>query len=137
MHFLVTGHTGFKGSWLVKLLVNLGHTVSGIALDPLEGGLYEKANLNRLMLNDFRQDIREYDFLNSTFQEVNPDVVIHLAAQPLVLESYKKPVETYETNVLGTLNVLRASENLSNLRAQLIVTTDKVYKNNPSVTKPM
>jgi CDP-glucose 4,6-dehydratase len=133
MHFLVTGHTGFKGSWLVKLLVNLGHTVSGIALDPLEGDLYEKANLGRLMLNDFRQDIREYELLNSIFQEVNPDVVMHLAAQPLVLESYKKPVETYETNVLGTLNVLRASENLSNLQAQLIVTTDKVYKNDPNV----
>ncbi len=133
MHFLITGHTGFKGSWLVKLLVNLGHTVSGIALDPLDGDLFKEANLTRFMLNDYRQDIRDFESLNSIFQKVNPEVVIHLAAQPLVLESYKKPVETYETNVLGTLNVLRASENLSKLRAQLIVTTDKVYKNNPSV----
>jgi CDP-glucose 4,6-dehydratase len=129
MHFLITGHTGFKGAWLSLILRERGHLVSGISLQPEVGSLFERAEINRFLEEDIRCDIRESTKLSLHFKEVNPDVVIHLAAQALVRESYKHPVSTIETNVLGTLNVLKASQQISNLRAQLIITTDKVYKN--------
>lgn len=129
MHYLITGHTGFKGAWLTLLLLSRGHTVSGISLDPELGSLFETAQLHELIQGDYRIDIRDSDALNNALKRINPDVLIHLAAQPLVRRSYRDPRETYETNVNGTLNVLEASQNLSNLRARLIITTDKVYKN--------
>ena len=129
MHFLITGHTGFKGSWLTVLLRERGHTVSGISLEPEIDSLYEVANLKELLENDIRCDIRDFNQLDTNFKKVKPEVVIHLAAQALVGESYKSPIETFEVNVLGTLNVLRSSQSLGSLKAQLIVTTDKVYKN--------
>jgi CDP-glucose 4,6-dehydratase len=133
VHFLITGHTGFKGSWLSQLLANMGHSVSGVSLDPKDNELFVKARLSEILINDFRQDIRNFQEIDIIFQKVNPDIVIHLAAQPLVLESYRDPVGTFETNVIGTMNILRASDNLKNLRARLIVTTDKVYKNDPKI----
>ncbi len=129
MHFLITGHTGFKGAWLTLLLKHRGHTVSGISLDPIPGALFEKTELTELMENDFRLDIRDFNKLQSAFKLINPDVVIHMAAQPLVRESYRDPLTTFETNVIGTLNVLRSSQQISCLKALVIVTTDKVYKN--------
>lgn len=129
MHFLVTGHTGFKGAWLVHLLHSRGHSISGISLDPEAGSLFEINETSRLMKHDIRCDIRNYDLIKNHFLRINPDVVIHLAAQALVKESYKNPLDTFQTNVNGTLNILRASQDLKNLKAQLIVTTDKVYKN--------
>lgn len=129
MHFLITGHTGFKGAWLSLLLHQRGHQVSGISLNPVGGSLFEGAQISDLLENDIRCDIRESVKLSSHFEEINPDVVIHLAAQSLVRESYKNPLSTFETNVFGTLNVLRASQQVESLKAQLIVTTDKVYKN--------
>lgn len=129
MHYLITGHTGFKGAWLTLLLLYRGHTVSGISLDPAQGALFEVAKLHDLVENDFRIDIRDFSALSDAMNSINPDVLIHLAAQPLVRKSYRDPRETFETNVNGTLNVLDASQNLSNLRARLIITTDKVYKN--------
>jgi CDP-glucose 4,6-dehydratase len=129
MHYLITGHTGFKGSWLALLLKTFGHQVSGISLDPIQKSLFNQAYLSNIFDNDIRHDIREKNTLLEKIKGINPEVLIHLAAQPLVRESYKIPVETFETNVLGTLNVLKSTENLSNLRAGLIVTTDKVYKN--------
>lgn len=129
MNYLVTGHTGFKGSWLSLMLQMQGHTVSGISLDPAEKSLFNQANLSNLFQNDLRIDIRKSAELSSAVKKIDPEVIIHLAAQPLVRESYKDPVGTFETNVLGTLNLLEATKALTNLRATLVITTDKVYKN--------
>jgi len=129
MHYLVTGHTGFKGSWLSLMLQMQGHAVSGISLDPLEKSHFNQANLGEIFENDFRIDIRNSKELTQAIEKIQPEVIIHLAAQPLVRESYKDPIGTFETNVLGTLNVLEATKGLSNLKATLIITTDKVYKN--------
>lgn len=129
MHYLITGHTGFKGSWLSQLLVAQGHEVSGISLDPKVNDLFTIARLRELFTHDIREDIRNYQSLEKIFTKISPDVLIHFAAQPLVLESYRDPVGTYETNVNGTLNVLRASEVSQSLKARLIITTDKVYRN--------
>ena len=129
MHFLITGHTGFKGAWLSLILHQRGHFVSGISLDPKVGSLFEQAGIEKFLQNDVRCDIRESSELSSHFKQISPDVVIHLAAQALVRESYKNPRVTFETNAIGTLNVLNASQQINDLRAQLIITTDKVYKN--------
>lgn len=129
MHYLITGHTGFKGSWLSLMLEMQGHKVSGISLDPTEKSLFNQANLHEIFQNDLRIDIRDGAAVKETIKKINPEVLIHLAAQPLVRESYRIPVETFDINVIGTLNVLEASRELKNLKAALIVTTDKVYKN--------
>jgi CDP-glucose 4,6-dehydratase len=129
MHFLITGHTGFKGAWLSMLLQMRGHTVSGIALDPERDSLFVRAEVRKFLENDVRCDIRDSSKITSHFEDINPDVVIHLAAKALVRESYKNPLDTYETNVMGTLNILKASQQIRDLKAQLIITTDKVYKN--------
>lgn len=129
MHYLVTGHTGFKGAWLSLQLNLLGHKVSGIALDPVEKSLFNDANLSKIFEHDFRVDIRDSKKIKEAVFKVNPDVLIHLAAQPLVRESYRIPTETVEINVIGTLNVLDAIRYLDGLKAALIITTDKVYKN--------
>ncbi len=129
MHYLITGHTGFKGSWLALMLQMQGHTVSGISLNPQQTSLFNQANLNEIFEHDLRLDIRKSQELQGAIRKINPDVIVHLAAQPLVRESYRDPVETFNTNVLGTLNVLEATKGLLNLKATLIITTDKVYKN--------
>ena len=129
MHYLVTGHTGFKGSWLSLMLQMQGHTVSGISLDPPKKSLFNQANLSNLFQNDLRIDIRNSAELSSAVKKIDPEVIIHLAAQPLVRESYNDPVGTFETNLLGTINLLEATKVLANLHATLVITTDKVYKN--------
>lgn len=129
MHYLLTGHTGFKGTWIALLLSARGHKVSGISLDPIEDALFTKIDFATLFANDVRADIRDDKSLGRYFMEIKPDVVIHLAAQPLVRESYKDPITTYDTNILGTLNVLKATAYTNSIKAQLIVTTDKVYEN--------
>ena len=129
MHYLVTGHTGFKGSWLILLLKQLGHEVSGLALDPQPNSLFEKAQLRNSLKFDKRCDIRNIKELNNCIQEISPEVIIHLAAQPLVRKSYQDPRETIETNAIGTFNILEAASKLEHLKANLIITTDKVYKN--------
>jgi CDP-glucose 4,6-dehydratase len=129
MHYLVTGHTGFKGSWLSLMLQIQGHTVSGISLEPTERSLFNQAHLSDIFENDLRINIKNLEMLAAAVQRIKPDVVIHLAAQPLVRESYKDPLGTFETNVLGTLNLLEATKHLAKLKAILIITTDKVYKN--------
>ena len=129
MHYLVTGHTGFKGSWLVMLLSTMGHKVSGVALEPDRESLFNQAGISDLLEFDYRIDIRNFVELKEAVSLIKPDVVIHLAAQPLVRYSYKHPVETFDTNVMGTLNVLESTKALSDLRATLIITTDKVYRN--------
>jgi CDP-glucose 4,6-dehydratase len=132
MHVLITGHTGFKGSWLTVLLTQLGHEVSGIALQPVTGGSFEVADVKELLKNHIICDIRDKDGVAKAIARVNPDAVIHMAAQPLVIDGYKDPAGTMEINVAGTLNVLEACREAPDVRAVLIVTTDKVYKDKGS-----
>lgn len=125
---MITGHTGFKGSWLTKILLNMGADVLGYALDVPEESLYYISGYAK----DIRSiigDIRDYNFLKKVFDSFKPEIVIHLAAQPLVRESYRNPVYTYETNVMGTVNLLECIRNSGCVRSVLNVTTDKVYKN--------
>ena len=129
MHYLVTGHTGFKGAWLTLMLAHYGHTVSGLALDPAPGSLFERARVAETLRDDLRVDIRDEEATSAAVSRVAPDVVVHLAAQPLVRESYRDPRTTFETNVMGTFNVLQAVQCTPGVRAQVIVTTDKVYRN--------
>ena len=129
MHYLITGHTGFKGAWLSLWLNSLGHQVSGISLDPIPDSLFDRANVSESIDNDFRIDIRKSDEVKSAMQQVKPDVVFHMAAQPLVRESYADPRYTFETNVMGTLSLLEAVSNTPSVKAHVVVTTDKVYRN--------
>jgi CDP-glucose 4,6-dehydratase len=129
MKYLITGHTGFKGSWLAMMLKIQGHEVSGISLDAQQDSIFRHARLSDIFTESCISDIRNFEHLRSSISEIDPDVIIHLAAQPLVQYSYQNPLETFEVNVIGTINVLEASKTLSNLRATLVVTTDKVYKN--------
>ena len=128
MKYLITGHTGFKGSWLVLLLQTLGHSVHGLSLPPEKESLYNILDLKAAMNSETFSDIRNFGTTKKYFEDVNPEVVIHLAAQALVNESYLNPIETIDTNTVGTFNVLKAAENLKNLKCVLIVTTDKVYR---------
>ena len=136
MHYLITGHTGFKGSWLSLILQLQGHEVSGIGLDAPQKSLFNQAKLGggSVFKNDYRLDIRNVKALHTAIKDINPEVIIHLAAQPLVREAYRIPVETFEINVIGTLNVLEATRELQDLKSVLIVTTDKVYKDNSKQT---
>jgi CDP-glucose 4,6-dehydratase len=129
MHYLITGHTGFKGAWLSLWLNSLGHEVSGISLDPIPNSLFDRANVSESIQNDFRIDIRKSDEVKSALLQVKPDVVFHMAAQPLVRESYADPRYTIETNVMGTLSLLEAVSSVDSVKAHVVVTTDKVYRN--------
>lgn len=128
MHFFITGHTGFKGSWLTLLLKELGHEVSGYSLDVAKGGLFERASLDTLIRNHYLDDIRDVENLKAALEECRPDFAIHMAAQPLVLRSYEDPIDTYTTNVDGTRNFLEAITALEKPPVSLVVTTDKVYR---------
>ena len=129
MKFLITGHTGFKGSWLSLLLNAQGHELFGISLDPNKNSFYRQANLSDMFSRDIRLDICDKNKLSRAIKRIEPDVIIHLAAQSIVRKSYLAPMQTFETNVLGTLNVLESTRRLENIKATLIITTDKVYKN--------
>lgn len=126
---LVTGHTGFKGTWLVRLLLSAGAQVTGYSLepptDPSIFGLSGMENQIRSIIGD----IRDLERLMEVFRETEPEIVLHLAAQPIVRESYKNPVYTYETNVMGTVNILECVRQTKTVRSFLNVTTDKVYHN--------
>lgn len=126
---LVTGHTGFKGAWLSLWLKRLGAKVVGYALQPpTEPSLFEAAHLED-ELTHIVGDVRDLESLNRVLQEYQPDIVFHLAAQPLVRLSYREPVETFEVNVLGTVNLLEAVRQTPSVRACIIVTSDKCYEN--------
>lgn len=124
---LVTGHTGFKGSWLVYWLEKMGAQVFGLALDPPTRPNH--ISLLGLSFVSYIQNINEKDNVQKIIKEINPEIIFHLAAQPLVRLSYDDPYQTYLTNVLGTVNILEASRKLSNLKAIIIVTSDKCYEN--------
>lgn len=125
----VTGHTGFKGSWLSRMLVNNGARVTGYSLRPATSpALFEIAGIEK-DVHSFIGDIRDLEALKKAFHEAKPEMVFHLAAQPIVLEGYKNPAYTFETNVMGTVNILECVRKSSCVRSFLNVTTDKVYKN--------
>jgi len=126
---LVTGHTGFKGGWLVTWLKELGAEVCGYALSPnTTPNLFEAAQVAQ-GIKSVIGDLRDRELLNKTFQNFKPEIVFHLAAQPLVRLSYAEPVLTYETNVMGTLNVLEAARACGSVKAFVNITTDKCYEN--------
>ncbi len=127
---LVTGHTGFKGAWLCKILLLAGARVTGYSLEPpTEPSLFVLAGLEKEM-RSVLGDVRDYDRLLRTFREAAPELVFHLAAQPIVRESYADPRYTYETNVMGTVNVLECIRQTDSVKSAVIITTDKVYRNN-------
>ena len=127
----VTGHTGFKGSWMCRALTGAGAIVTGFSLDPpTEPNLFDLAGLRKAM-TDIRGDVRDMDALKAAFDAAQPELVLHLAAQPIVRESYRDPRYTYETNVMGTVNLMECARNANApVRSVLNVTTDKVYHNN-------
>ena len=126
---LITGHTGFKGSWLCKMLLEAGAEVSGYALKPPSvPSLFELCHLQS-QLHSVEGDIRDLGKLQKIFQECRPEYVFHLAAQPIVRESYKDPVYTYAVNVMGTVNVLECIRHTDTVKSVVNVTTDKVYCN--------
>lgn len=125
----ITGHTGFKGGWLVETLKILGADIKGFALEPnTKPSFFESCNVEYGILSEFG-DIRDTNKLESSMSDYKPDIVFHLAAQPLVRYSYEHPKETYEVNVIGTLNVLEAIKKLPEIRVAVLVTTDKCYEN--------
>ncbi len=127
---LVTGHTGFKGTWLCKMLVNAGAIVIGYSLEaPTEPNLFSLSKIEN-NITSIIGDIRDFNKLKEVFDTYNPELVIHLAAQPIVRDSYERPLYTYETNVLGTVNVLECIRLTNSVQSFLNVTTDKVYLNN-------
>ena len=127
---LVTGHTGFKGSWLCRILVQAGADVTGYALEaPTNPNLFELTDVAGKMMSVIG-DIRDRKQLMDVVEKTQPEIVFHLAAQPIVRDSYKNPVYTYETNVMGTVNICEAVRQNPCVKSFLNVTTDKVYKNN-------
>jgi CDP-glucose 4,6-dehydratase len=128
---LVTGHTGFKGTWLTLLLEKLGIEVVGFSLSPEKDSLFDRASRTGAIREVFA-DIRDFQRLDSYINAVKPLAIIHMAAQPLVLESYRIPKETFEVNVMGTANVLDSAFNIDSVQAVVVVTTDKVYRNDNS-----
>ena len=125
---LITGHTGFKGSWLVELLRRHGVDVVGLALPPEENSLYARLSHPRSFKEHF-VDINNIDRLSAAVKEIKPGFIFHLAAQAIVLDAYQQPFDTYRTNVLGTLNLIEAATKTTSCRGIQVVTTDKVYFN--------
>jgi CDP-glucose 4,6-dehydratase len=131
---LITGHTGFKGSWLSIWLNQFGAKISGIALDPAsEKDLFVLSGLKD-KITDYRADIRNQERIENIFKKEEPEIVFHLAAQALVLPGYEDPVSTFETNIMGTVNILEACRKSKSVRQILVVTTDKVYENKEQAT---
>ena len=126
----LTGHTGFKGSWLAIWLTSLGAIVKGYSLSPpTNPSLFKEAKIKDRIQSEIN-DIRNFSALYSSIQEFSPEIVFNMAAQPLVRDSYEKPVETFETNVMGTVNLLETALNCKSVKAVINVTTDKCYENN-------
>jgi len=125
---LITGHTGFKGSWLSLLLNHLGIEHFGYSLEAEDDSLYKRANLERLSKGAVG-DIRDLENFSRVIKDVKPSVVIHLAAQPLVLRSYQEPLDTFQTNCMGSANILGAAFDTASVQIVLAITTDKVYRN--------
>lgn len=128
----LTGHTGFKGTWLCRLLLQAEASVTGYALAPEEGtnGFFAQSRVETGLKHSIYGDIRDFEALHRAVTDAKPDIVFHLAAQPLVRESYELPLYTYDTNVMGTVHLLEAVRKTSKIKSLVNVTTDKVYRNN-------
>lgn len=127
---LLTGHTGFKGGWMAMWMSALGARVTGFSLSPATNpSLFEQASIGRVLENDLRGDIRDLTSFSEALKLSQASIVIHMAAQPLVLQSYQDPITTYQTNVLGTMNVLEAARSNASVKTVLIITSDKCYEN--------
>lgn len=127
---LVTGHTGFKGTWLTRILVNAGAKVTGYSrCSEKSFSLFEVADIKG-KINHIKGDVRDLEHLKKVFENIQPEIILHLAAQPIVRDSYKDPVYTYETNVMGTVNIMECVRMNPCVKSVLNVTTDKVYHNN-------
>lgn len=126
----VTGHTGFKGTWLTKILQQFGASVIGYSKDPFSPRLEPAQGKSRGTVQDLRGDIRDLDELSSAITKAQPDFVFHLAAQAIVSKSYESPVDTFSTNVLGTAHVLESIRRLEKFCSTVVITSDKVYRNN-------
>ena len=124
----VTGHTGFKGAWFTELLHSLSIEVAGYSLEPIPNSLYSKIDQRGKFPEEYG-DIRDLPRLSKFINHIKPEVIFHLAAQPLVLDSYKDPINTFTTNITGTANLLEAGFKCESVKAIIIVTTDKVYEN--------
>jgi len=127
---LITGHTGFKGSWLTLILKSYGAKITGVALDPIsKPNFFDDMNLGNFLLADYRKNIKNSFFLNKIVKRHKPEIIFHLAAQSSVLVSYEDPVDTIESNVIGTVNILEIIRKNSFIKVGIIATTDKVYLN--------
>jgi len=124
----ITGHTGFKGSWLSIILNMLGSNIYGYSLKPKKFSLFNQANCKIFLKKNIYADINNYNLLKKELKKINPQILFHLAAQPLVSESFKNPIETLKTNIIGTSNILDIIKNIKSLKSVVIITTDKVYK---------
>ena len=131
---LVTGHTGFKGSWLSIWLLEMGAEVIGVGLDPYsEKDNFVLSGIGNKIKADIRADIRDGQKMKDIFKEYQPEIVFHLAAQPLVRLSYEIPVETYETNVMGSINIMEAARVTDSVKVVVMITTDKCYENKEQI----
>ena len=124
----ITGHTGFKGTWLCIVLNHLNSRVHGYALKPEKNSLFNKSKIVKELASNTYSDINNLTKLKKEIKQSKPEIVFHLAAQPLVLESYNKPLKTFSTNIIGTLNLLECIREIKSIKSVVIVTTDKVYK---------
>ena len=125
----ITGHTGFKGAWISLTLKTFGSKIYGYSLPPLKNSLFFKSNLKKIFEKNYFKDICNKSDLDKSLKECAPDIIIHMAAQSLVLNSYLDPIKTYKTNVLGTVNLLNSLRNLKKPTLTLIISTDKCYEN--------
>lgn len=126
---LITGHTGFKGSWLSIILNIFGANVFGYSLKPKKNSLFNEANVEKKIRKNYYRDINDFKFLNKIIKKHKPEIIFHLASEALVLDSYNSPYRTFKTNLIGTLNILEILKNLNFIKSAIFVTTDKVYKN--------
>jgi CDP-glucose 4,6-dehydratase len=131
---LITGHTGFKGSWLSLVLYFFGAKLYGYSLKPKKNFLFNKINLKKIFKKSIYSDILNSKNFNKKLKDINPEIIFHMAAQPLVVDSYKDPKKTFNINIIGTVNLFEAIRKVPSVRTVVIITTDKVYKikkNNP------
>ena len=126
----ITGHTGFKGSWLSIMLIYLDSTIYGYSLKPKKNSLFNKSMISKDLKSNIYADINDIKKLKNKLKKCKPEIIFHLAAQPLVLESYKEPLKTFNTNLMGTLNLLESIRGVKSIKSVVIITTDKVYKIN-------
>ena len=125
---LITGHTGFKGTWLSIILTYLNSRVNGYSLKPKKNSLFNKSMILQKLKSNTYGDINNLTNLKKKIRDCKPEIIFHLAAQPLVIESYKDPIKTLNTNIIGTANLLESIRNIKSIKSVIIVTTDKVYK---------